>query len=94
MPRPTFCWPGYFNTGKYDKARNAFERTLALDLSPRRPEHHNLGALALPLGELETPSRSSKLRGSRPRCLIPLSIRATYLVMALPADSLTPTRLR
>lgn len=82
----------YFNTGNYDKARTAFERTLALDPQRAAAVHHNLGALAYQLGELETAVEEFKvaLEADPDDSDTHYQLGATYLVMALPADSLTP----
>lgn len=82
----------YFNTGNYDKARAAFERTLALDPQRAAAVHHNLGALAYQLGELETAVEEFKvaLEADSEDSDTHYQLGATYLVMALPADSLTP----
>lgn len=44
----------YFKTGAYEKARQAFNRTLQLDPERGAAVHHNLGALAIQMEDLDT----------------------------------------
>jgi tetratricopeptide (TPR) repeat protein len=44
----------YFNAGQYEKAREAFENSLEVDPGRAAAVHHNLGALAYQVGEMQT----------------------------------------
>jgi len=82
----------YFNVNNYEKAREAFERTLALDPQRAAAVHHNLGALAYQTGDLQTAvdEFNAALTADPDDPDSHYQLGATYLIMALPANSLTP----
>lgn len=78
----------YFKTGAYEKARETFNRTLELDPARAAAVHHNLGALAIQLEDLDTAvaefQASLALEPDDPDTHYQLG--AAYLLQALPAN--------
>lgn len=82
----------YFNLNRYQDAREAFNRALELDSERAAAIHHNLGALAYQMGDIETAEAEFKaaLETEPDDPDTHYQLGATYLVKALPADSQTP----
>ncbi|MGC9399382.1 MAG: tetratricopeptide repeat protein [Anaerolineae bacterium] len=82
----------YFNLNQYQKARDAFNRALELDPQRAAAIHHNLGALAYQMGDIETAETEFKaaleIEPDDPDTHYQLG--ATYLIKALPAEQQTP----
>lgn len=81
-----------FNTGKYDEAKEAFNRSLEIDSSRAAAVHHNLGALAYQFGDFETAIEEFKLalEADPDDSDSHYQLGATYLVQSLPADGVVP----
>ena len=82
----------YFNLNRYQDAREAFNHALELDSDRAAAIHHNLGALAYQMGDIETAEAEFKaaLETEPDDPDTHYQLGATYLVKALPADSQTP----
>lgn len=82
----------YFQLGDYGKAEAAFRRTLELDPSRAAAVHHNLGVLAYQMNQLDQAVTEFKaaLEADPEDPDTHYQLGAAYLVMALPAESLTP----
>ena len=82
----------YFNLNQYQKARDAFNRALELDSERAAAIHHNLGALAYQMGDIETAEAEFKaaLETEPDDPDTHYQLGATYLVKALPANSQMP----
>lgn len=82
----------YFKTGAYEKAREAFNRTLKLDPERAAAVHHNLGALAIQMDDLDTAVKEFQaalaIDDSDPDTHYQLG--AAYLLQSLPPDSAAP----
>ncbi|MBN1259780.1 MAG: tetratricopeptide repeat protein [Anaerolineae bacterium] len=82
----------YFNTGAYEKARQAFENTLELDPTRAGAVHHNLGALAIQMDDLNTAIQEFQaaldVEPDDPDTHYQLG--AVYLMLALPANTPIP----
>lgn len=82
----------YFKTGAYEKARVAFNQTLKLDPDRAAAVHHNLGALAIQMDDLDTAiaefQAALALEPDDPDTHYQLG--AAYLLQSLPADALIP----
>lgn len=84
----------YFNLNQYADAREAFNQALELDSDRAAAIHHNLGALAYQMGDIETAEAEFKaaLEAEPDDPDTHYQLGATYLVKALPADSQVPDR--
>ncbi len=82
----------YFNLNRYQDARDAFNQALELDSERAAAIHHNLGALAYQMGDIETAEAEFKaaLETEPDDPDTHYQLGATYLVKALPADSQMP----
>jgi len=82
----------YFNLNQYEDARDAFTQALELDSDRAAAIHHNLGALAYQMGDIETAEAEFKaaLETEPDDPDTHYQLGATYLVKALPADSQMP----
>lgn len=82
----------YFQTGAYEKARDAFERTLKLDPERAAAIHHNLGALAIQMDDLDTAVKEFQaalaLDADDPDTHYQLG--AAYLLQSLPPENALP----
>lgn len=78
----------YFKTGAYEKARETFKHTLELDPERGAAVHHNLGALAIQMEDLDTAVNEFKIaleiEADDPDTHYQLG--AAYLLQSLPAD--------
>jgi Flp pilus assembly protein TadD len=81
-----------FNLGEYELARSAFERALELDPERAASVHHNLGALAYQMQDFQTAETEFKaaLETDPDDPDTHYQLGATYLVQALPANTMTP----
>ncbi|HNT73987.1 MAG TPA: tetratricopeptide repeat protein [Anaerolineae bacterium] len=81
-----------FNLQEYDKARESFNRSLALDPGRGAAVHHNLGVLAYQLGDLTTAVAEfqAALAIDAQDADSHYQLGATYLVLAFPAGALQP----
>ena len=81
----------YFKTGAYEKAREAFNETLDLDPERAAAVHHNLGALAIQVEDLDTAVTEFKtaleIEPDDPDTHYQLG--AAYLLQSLPTDETT-----
>jgi tetratricopeptide (TPR) repeat protein len=82
----------YFNLNQYQDARDAFNQALDLDSDRAAAIHHNLGALAYQMGDIETAETEFKaaLETEPDDPDTHYQLGATYLVKALPANSQLP----
>ncbi len=82
----------YFNLNQYQDARDAFTQALELDSDRAAAIHHNLGALAYQMGDIETAEAEFKaaLETEPDDPDTHYQLGATYLVKALPANSQMP----
>jgi tetratricopeptide (TPR) repeat protein len=76
----------YFNAGQYEKAREAFENSLELDSGRAAAVHHNLGALAYQVGEMQEAVKEfqAALEADPDDPDTHYQLGATYLTMAQP----------
>ncbi len=82
----------YFKTGAYEKAREAFNRTMKLDPERAAAVHHNLGALAIQMEDLDTAvAEFQAALGIEPDDPdTHYQLGAAYLLQSLPSDENTP----
>jgi tetratricopeptide (TPR) repeat protein len=82
----------YFNLEAYSKARDSFERALALDPERAAAIHHNLGALAYQMGDMETALSEFRaaLEADPDDPDTHYQLGATYLVLAFPSGAMEP----
>ncbi len=82
----------HFKLGEYELAREAFERSLALDPVRAAAVHHNLGVLAYQTGDLSTALNEfqAALEADPDDADTHYQLGATYLVLAFPLEATLP----